>query len=60
MTQPSNVIGPDDDESPRTGLAAMRHRDFLLLLLLRLALRFLQVTSPIGMSEESSSPYAQH
>ena len=29
MTQPSNVIGPDDDESPRTGFAAMRHRDFL-------------------------------
>lgn len=31
MTQPSNVIGPDNDESPRIGFAAMRHRDFLLL-----------------------------
>lgn len=31
MTQLSNVIGLDNDESPRTGLAAMRHRDFLLL-----------------------------
>ena len=31
MTQPSNVIEPDDDEPPLNGFAAMRHRDFLLL-----------------------------
>ena len=32
MTQP-NVILPGGDEPPRTGFAAMRHRDFLLLFL---------------------------
>ena len=32
MTQPSNVFGPDDNEPPRTGFAAMRQRDLLLLL----------------------------
>ena len=31
MTQPSNVIGPDDDEPPRNGFAAFCHKDFLLL-----------------------------
>lgn len=31
MTQPSNVFGPNDNEPPRTGFAAMRQRDLLLL-----------------------------
>ena len=31
MTQPSNVFEPNDNEPPRTGFAAMRQRDLLLL-----------------------------